>query len=112
MIAFLIGICYVVGFLVIFGLISLLCFWLRYCIAIMYALLPILGAFWAAWALLIAIPLGLIADGSWLEKKVVIISHWLNDATWELLKFCFLFPFKLFIWSADIITWIMKFLGA
>jgi len=102
---------YIIGFVAIFGLLSLLTWWLRYAVAVMYMLMPTMLVFWFFWAWLVVIPIGLIADGSWLDKKVVAISHWLNDANWELIKFCFAFPFKLFIWSADIVTWIAKFLG-
>jgi hypothetical protein len=86
--------------------------WIRYAIAVMYMLMPGMLVFWFFWAWFIVVPIGLLADGSWLDKKVVIISHWLNDANWELIKFCLFLPFKLFIWSADIITWIMHFFGA
>lgn len=108
----LIGLCYVFGFLMIFGALSLLTWWLRYCVAVMYALMPAMLVFWFFWAWFVVVPIGLLADGSWLDQKVVSISHWLNDANWELIKFCCKFPFLLFIWSADAIGAIMKFFGA
>ena len=108
----LIWLCYGVAFLVAFGLISLFCWWVRYAILVMYMLVPVSLVFWFIWAWLIAIPVGLISDGGPVDKFVMGISHWLSNANWELIKFCLLFPFKLFIWAAEIVTWFMALFGA
>jgi hypothetical protein len=106
------GLIWVVGVLAILGIFALLSWWLRYCIAVMYMLMPVMMVFWFFWAWVVAIPVGLISDGGPVDQKVMAISHWLSDANWTLIKFCFTFPFKLFIWAADGSTWIMKFFGA
>jgi hypothetical protein len=112
MTAILIGLCYVLGFLFFFGVISLLTWWLRYCIAVMYALMPAMLVFWFFWAWFVAVPVGLISDGGPVDQKVMAVSHWLGDANWELIKFCFKFPFLLFIWAADAIGYVMNYFGA
>lgn len=97
---------YLLAWLATLGILSLLGWWLRYAIAAIAAMLPILGILWFLWAWLVAIPMALLADGTAAEKRVVEISHWLNDRTSDLLWFVVLLPYKFFILVTDIANWL------
>lgn len=84
---------YLVGFLVTFGLLTVLAWWGRWVVICFYAMLPATLVVWVAW-LIFALPINILFDGTAFEKKVVVISHWLNDATWHLFCFACLLPFK------------------
>lgn len=51
--------------------------------------------------------MGLLFDGSPAEKKVVVISHWLNDRTGDILVFFLTLPYHLVIWIGQIATWMV-----
>jgi hypothetical protein len=99
-----IGIFYLVGFLVMFGILTALAWWLRWAIACFYAMVPITAAVWAAW-LVIALPINLLFDGWAFEKKVVAISHWLNDTTLAVFWFAISAPFKAVGLIIEILYW-------
>ena len=103
----LLGLYYVVGFLIMFGLLTVLSWWLRWIILCLYALVPTMCVVWAAW-LVIALPINILFDGWAFEQKVVKMSHWLNDATWSVLCFAFLAPFKAIGLIIDILYWFVN----
>ena len=72
----------------------------------MAAMAPVLCVLWFLWAWLIAIPMALVAGGSAAEKRVVDISHWLNDRTADLLCFVLLLPFNFFLLVTEIANWL------
>jgi hypothetical protein len=88
------------------GLFTLIAWYVRYAIAVLMALFPMLGFFWLLWTWLVALPMALLFDGSPAEKRVVIISHWLNDRTADLLMFFLTLPYHLFIWAVAIAGWL------
>lgn len=104
-------IAFVVVFFITLGIIAVIGWYLRWVFAVLSMLMPFMLVFWFFWAWLVAIPIGLLADGSALDKKVVVISHWLNDANWELLKFWFLLPYNVFLLAANIAEAITHFLN-
>lgn len=91
-----------------FGLFTLLAWYARYAIAVVAALFPVFGVFWFLWTWLVAIPMALLFDGSRAEKRIVIISHWLNDRTSDVLLFCLTLPYRLFIWIGEIASWLVQ----
>ena len=98
---------YVAGFIAMFSIMTILAYWLRWVILCCYALVPAMVIVWAGW-LVIALPINIMFDGWAFEQKVVKISHWLNDATWNVLCFAFLAPFKAIGLIIDILYWIVN----
>lgn len=98
---------YLVAWLVTFGLITIVVWYARYAIAVIGALFPAFGVFWLLWTWLVAIPMALLFDGSPAEKRIVIISHWFNDRTGEVLMFFLALPFHAFIWISEIAGWLV-----
>lgn len=99
---------YLAAWLLTFGLLSIATWYARYVVAVIAALMPALCVFWFLWAWLVAIPMGLFFDGSAAEKKVVVISHWLNDRTADLLLFFIKLPYFVFILTSDIASWLVR----
>lgn len=97
---------FLVAWLATLGAIAVISWWLRYAIAAMAAMLPMLCAFWLIWAWLVAIPVSVFLEGSAAETQVIAISHWLNDRTGDLLIFVLLLPFRLFGLVTDIARWL------
>jgi hypothetical protein len=99
------GMLYCIGYGVVFlltlGLIGVAAWYLRWMAAVLLFFLPAMMVFWFAWAWLVVIPVGLLADGSALDRKVVVISHWLNDANWAVLKFGFLLSYHAFMLAGE-----------
>ena len=100
------GLIYLAAFLMTLACIAVVCWWIRYAIAVCYCLLPVMMVFWFFWAWLVAIPMGLLFDGSGAEQQVVRISHWLNDTCVDILWFAVAFPFKLFIWAGHVAAYL------
>ena len=98
---------YLVAWLFTFGLFTVVAWYVRYAIAVIVALLPCFGVFWLLWTWLVAIPMALLFDGSPAEKRIVIISHWLNDRTGDVLMFFLTLPYHVFIWISDIAGWLV-----
>ncbi len=101
----LIGLFYVVGFVILLLITLGLIWWGKWILAVAYAFVPIMGVLWALWAFLIALPMAILFDGSYLERKVVIISHHLNDFTWWLFCLACTAPFKIIGLIIDILYW-------
>ncbi len=99
-----------VAFLLTLGLFSLALWYLRWMLAVFYLALPCMMVFWFLWAWLVVIPVGLLADGSPLDRRIVVISHWLNDANWEVLKFGFLLPYRVFLLASQSAAFVASYL--
>jgi hypothetical protein len=97
---------YAVVWLVTLGVLSVGVLYARYAIAVIVALLPALGIFWFIWTWFVALPMALLCGGSAAGKKIVQISHWLNDRTGDLLLFFLKLPYTLFILVCDIAAWL------
>lgn len=108
MVFILYGLGYVLLLAITLGVMAIIGWWIRWMIAVIYLLGPALMVFWFIWAFFVAIPMGLLFDGSPAEKKVVEISHMFNDWTGNVLLFCFTLPFKVFIWADQIVTYILN----
>jgi hypothetical protein len=106
------AICFGTAFLAALGAITLAAWYLRWMIAVFVLFLPAMMVFWFAWAWLIVIPVGVLAGGSALDRKLVVISHWLNDANWVILKCGFLLPYHAFILAADVAYFLTGHRGA
>jgi hypothetical protein len=104
---FLTALLYLGAWLLTFGLFTIATWYARYAVAVMVALFPALGVFWFLWTWLVALPMALLFDGSPAEKKIVIISHWFNDRTGDLLLFFLTLPYHLFIWVGQIADWLV-----
>lgn len=104
---FLHALLYLVAWLLTLGLFTLVTWYVRYAVAVIIALLPALCVFWLLWAWLVAIPMALLFDGSAAEKRVVIISHWFNDRTADILLFFLKLPYNIFILVGDIAGWLV-----
>lgn len=102
----LMGILYLLAFAGMLGLFALIGWWMRWALAVAYLTVPFSLVFWFVWSWCVAIPVGLLADGTALDKNVVSISHWLSGANWWLIKFMLCLPFNVFIWAADFAYWI------
>lgn len=104
---FLTALLYLGAWLLTFGLFTIVIWYARYAVAIIVALFPALGVFWFLWTWLVALPMALLFDGSPAEKKIVIISHWLNDRTGDILLFFLTLPYHVFIWVSQIADWLV-----
>ena len=100
---------YLAAWLLTFGVFTVIAWYARYAIAVVAALFPVFGVFWFLWTWLVAIPMALLFDGSPAEKRIVIISHWLNDRTGDVLLFCLTLPYHLFILIGDVAGWLAQF---
>lgn len=107
MIFFLQLLLYLAAWLFTFGLLTFIAWYMRYAIAVVGALFPVFGVFWFLWTWLVAIPMALLFDGSPAEKRIVIISHWFNDRTGDVLSFCLTLPYHLVIWIGDVASWLV-----
>lgn len=108
MIFFLQVLLYLAAWLFTFAVFSFVAWYARYAIAVIGALFPVFGVFWFLWTWLVAIPMGLLFDGSPAEKRIVVISRWLNDRTGDVLLFCLTLPYHLFIWIGAIADWLVS----
>lgn len=104
---FLHALIYLAAWLLTFGIFTIAIWYARYAVAVIVALFPALGAFWFLWTWLVALPMALLFDGSPAEKKIVVISHWLNDRTADLLLFLLKLPYTVFIFVGDIAGWLV-----
>ena len=107
MTGFLHALLYLAAWLLTLGVFSIAAWYVRYAIAVIAALAPLLGVFWFLWAWLVAIPMALLFDGSPAEKQVVIISHWLNDRSGDILVFFLTLPYHVVIWISQIAAWLV-----
>jgi hypothetical protein len=98
---------YLGAWLLTLGVFTIVGWYVRYCLAVIAALLPVLGVVWFLWVWLVAIPMGLLFDGSPVEKNVGIISHWLNDRTGDLLLFFLTLPWHIIVWISRIAEWLV-----
>jgi hypothetical protein len=107
---FIYAVAFAVAFILTLGAFTLLAWYLRWMLAVFCLFLPCMMVFWFLWVWLVVIPVGLLASGSNLDKRLVVISHWLNDANWEVLKFGFLLPYRAFILAGEsaafVATWL------
>jgi hypothetical protein len=86
---------------------AVLGWWLRYAVLVGYLLLPVMTVLWGFWAFLVAIPMGLLFDGSAAEQRIVRISHWLNDQCVAVLWFALTLPFKALMLAIQLATWLL-----
>lgn len=107
MIIFIHALLYLVAWLLTLGLFTLVAWYVRYAVAVIVALLPALCVFWFLWTWLVAIPMALLFDGSAAEQRIVLISHWFNDRTADILLFFLKLPYYMFISISDIAGWIV-----
>jgi len=101
------GLLYLAGTMLALALIALLCWWLRYAVLVFYLLLPPMVLAWGCWAFFVAIPMGLLFDGSTAERRIVRISHWLNDECAAVLWLALTLPFKAFMVATELATWLI-----
>lgn len=106
MIFFLHALLYLAAWLLTLGVFTIVIWYVRYAVAVIGALLPALAVFWLLWIWLVALPMALLFDGSTVEKKIVIISHWFNDRTGDILMFFLTLPYHLFIWVSQVADWL------
>ena len=91
-----------IAFALTLGVFALVGWYLRWMLAVFCVALPGMMVFWFLWTWLVVIPVGLLADGSALDRRIIIISHWFNDANWEILKFGFLLPYRALVLAGDV----------
>ena len=89
------------------AVIAVLGWWLRYALVVGYLLLPPMMLIWGAWAFFVAIPMGLLFDGTPAERRIVRISHWLNEECAALLWFALTLPFKAFALATAVAAWLL-----
>ena len=102
-----VGLFWIIGYLVVFGLITLFLWWIKYAVAVLYAMIPTMAII----ELILAIPIiigSLLFPGSWFDIQTTIFMHWFNDILWNIIKFALALPFNLFIWPVEIINWIIN----
>ncbi|MRX08986.1 hypothetical protein GJ697_14180 [Pseudoduganella sp. FT25W] len=101
------GLLYLSCVLLTLGIMVVIGWWLRYAVLVGYLLLPGMMVLWGIWGFFVAIPMGLLFDGSAAEQRIVRISHWLNDQCLAVLWFALTLPFKALKLAVDLASWLL-----
>lgn len=99
---------YIIGFIILFGIMLGLIWWAKWIIAVGYIMIPTMGILYTAYAILFALPVSLLFDGTKFEQSVVKFSHAFSGFFWDIFWFGCTAPFKAIGLIIDILHWCMN----
>lgn len=94
---------YILGFIVLFGIALVLIWWAKWIVVVYYFMIPTMAVIYTAYAVLFALPINILFDGSPFEKRVVAFSHAFSGFLWDIFWFGCCAPFKLIGLIIDIL---------
>lgn len=96
---------YLVGFISLTALLLIIVWWTRWIILVAYALVPTMAIIYTIYAILFALPINILFDGSPFEQQVVKFSHLFSESLWNIFVFACTAPFLAIGLIIDILHW-------